>query len=53
LISETFHQRARDGVGDDRDSLLGFQSQAGMDRIVRAWDQFRLNRMEINTVGQN
>jgi hypothetical protein len=50
LICETFHQRARDGVGDDRDSLLRFQSQASMDRIARVREQFRINRMEISAI---
>jgi hypothetical protein len=50
-------QRCRDATGDrvrdNRDSLLRFQSQAGMDRIVRAREQFRINWMEISAIGHN
>jgi hypothetical protein len=42
---------ARDRVGDDRESLLPFQSQTNIDRVARARDQFRINRMEISAIG--
>ena len=44
---------AGDGVGDNRDSLLRFQSQTGIDRVARAREQFRINWMEINAIGHN
>ena len=38
-------------IGDDGDALLRFQSKADMDRIPRARDKFRINRMEISAIG--
>src|SRR5438105_7664890 len=42
---------ARDGVGDDRDPLVPLQSEANINGIARAGDQFRINRMEIGAIG--
>jgi hypothetical protein len=42
---------ARDRVGDDRESLLRFQSQTNIDRVARTREQFRVNRVKINAIG--
>src|SRR5207245_33389 len=37
-------------VRDDGDPLALFQSKTNIDRIVRAGDQFRINRIEISSI---
>src|SRR5437870_4360789 len=37
-------------VRDDGDPLVLFQSKTNIDRIVRAGDQFRINRIEISSI---
>src|SRR6266487_3157243 len=42
---------ARCNVGDDGDPLRPFQSKTNIDRVARAGNQFRINRMEISAIG--
>ena len=42
---------ARDSVGHDRDPLFRFQSKTNINRVPCTGDQFRINRMEIGSIG--
>jgi hypothetical protein len=51
LLLERRCDFARRGVGDHCDPLLRFQSKTNVNRVARAGEQLRINRMKISAVG--